>query len=224
LQYGLRGLEIQRPDLSLKEKPFSIDFQSTRLKQRCKGATNELVVRAAGKITDGQNIVYDFTCGLGRDSMLLASAGFKVHMIERNPVLYLLLNDALERLRTENASLAKNLILSEADATTFVNKDEKPHIVYLDPMYPTNQIGSRANVKKDTQLLHNLLTKDEGSNESNNKLLFENAVAQAICKVVVKRPLNSESLINAIPHSTLKGDGLHINATMYLQLTVPCRK
>lgn len=148
------------------------------------------------------------TCLLGRDSLLLACAGHNVVMVERNEVLQLLLADALARLCISNPALASRLSLVRGDARhqhTLATATSPASVVYLDPMYPANEVGRRASVKKDTQVLHSLLGDSEGVDEDNNRLLFERALESAAEKVVVKRPLNAQNLASAIPHSSVKG-------------------
>ncbi len=56
----------------------------------------ELLVKAA-KFSDKCRTVFDATAGMAEDSLLLAGAGFHVTLYEKNPVIYILVKDALER-------------------------------------------------------------------------------------------------------------------------------
>ena len=38
---------------------------------------------------------------------------------------------------------------------------ERPECVYIDPMYPVGVVGRRANVKKETQILHHIIGESE---------------------------------------------------------------
>ena len=211
IQYS-QGSPRQAPVLQLqstlsesKELPFFIDFCSDRMRMRCRKATQELVVRAIRSGQRPPSLVVDFTAGLGRDSLLLAAAGMRVVMVERNPILYSLLQDALARLRNVDPALCSRLSLLLGDAGLIDLAGDRPETVYLDPMYPTGEVGRKANVKKETKYLHRILA-DEGDDELNNRLLFEKALVFAKHKVVVKRPLHADNLQHIPPQSTIKGN------------------
>jgi len=84
-------------------KPICIDFcASSRLSS---SVQKELAVKAVSptkaKNNDNNNgaIVYDLTAGFGQDAAILALGGAsRVYMIERDPIVALLLQDALRRL------------------------------------------------------------------------------------------------------------------------------
>lgn len=102
---------------STREKPFFIDLcppTNSRMGKRSAGGTGkDLLLRAVAlrkgvfggeataKTTGGTGaVVFDLTAGMGQDALLMASAGAKhVTMVERNPIIALLLRDALRRLR-----------------------------------------------------------------------------------------------------------------------------
>ena len=193
--------------LSKKEKPFHIDFSSPQARRRQKECKKELVVKAMGK----PDLVVDMTAGLGRDASLCAASGLQVLLVERNWVLYQLLQDGIQRLSIENPDLASRMAAVNLDAgftpleeqaAAFLNLEEGPLSaasinVYLDPMYPPSKIGRKSAVKKDTQVLHRIVgAATDGEEDAANELrLFERAMQIATDKVVVKRPLNSAPLV-----------------------------
>ena len=62
--------------------------------------TNPKILRETGPhvICKGEGIyVYDNT-GIGRDSFILASAGYRVHMFEKNKILHSLLEDGMTKV------------------------------------------------------------------------------------------------------------------------------
>lgn len=93
-------------------KPFRIDFTSPTIQKRLNEAKNELVVQAVGS---SYRLVVDLTAGLGRDATL-AAAGKHLVLIERNPNLHSLLQDALNRLfiwsplKEKEKKIAKSLV------------------------------------------------------------------------------------------------------------------
>ena len=176
------------PQASVRELPFRIDFTSAAAQQRRRQAKSELVCKAFGG--GATRHVCDLTGGLGRDSVLLAAAGYSVILVERNPVLYHLLHDALIRLRAVDAALGSRLQLVHGDSAAIADVrdllrraaevdatapaptpwDASAVGVYLDPMYDVNQVGRKSNVKKDTAMLHRLVRDPAAasSNDSND--------------------------------------------------------
>lgn len=201
-------------------KPFYVDFfppASSRFGKRTSGETGrDLLVQAVGpdrkEFINGA-LVYDLTAGFGQDSLLLALAGAKhVHMIERDPIVAVLLNDAMRRLRLlstecsdhsqrENArDLCHRLSLQVGDGTKIAKElvsrqgsVDLPDIIYLDPMFPPRT--KSALVKKNMQVLHHLLESQEKHDTMDNQMLFQAAYEAAEARLVVKRPINAPPLL-----------------------------
>ncbi|MFA7237939.1 MAG: class I SAM-dependent methyltransferase [Phycisphaeraceae bacterium] len=98
--------------------------------------------------------VIDATAGLGRDSMLLALAGFHVIAIEQNPVVAALFHDGLSRALADpafSARLGDRLTLRLGDAVELIPALPPVDGIYLDPMFPPR--SKSALVKKEMQLL-----------------------------------------------------------------------
>ena len=215
------------------EKPFSIDFNQGKQKARSEATHigGELVVKAMGGLKQAatsENLVWDLTAGIGRDSYILASAGFNVQLFERNKIIAALLDDAIKRLALQNEQVYNRLELYNIDATKFLLQNDsnidnidsidcsideasldclttnRPDIVLLDPMYEAGKVGKKSKVKKETQMLHRLLGQQEGMDRINNRRLLDTARALAKLRVVVKRPMNASPLEEATPHNTVK--------------------
>lgn len=52
-------------------------------------------------------VIFDATAGLGRESLILQSAGARVYMFERNPVIWLLLVSAMKKAQVSPDILSK---------------------------------------------------------------------------------------------------------------------
>ena len=76
-------------------------------------------VGAAASPAPAPLVAIDATAGLGEDSLLLAAAGFHVHLYERNPVIFALLQDALQRAAAlpELAETVSSMTLHNEDST-----------------------------------------------------------------------------------------------------------
>jgi len=104
-------------------QPFFIDFcppTNSKLGKRFGGESGtDLLLKAAAlkKInSDSSAFVFDLTAGFGQDSVILAQSGANVHMVERDPIVYTLLDDALRRLRLI-AKSAPGEDVEESDST-----------------------------------------------------------------------------------------------------------
>ena len=208
-----QDLRLEVVDLTVSSKPFRIDFCSQEVQQRLSRASSELVVKAIGK-TDR---VIDLTAGLGRDSVMLAASGKigQVLMLERNSLVFHLLDDAISRLRVCNPVVGGRVQgLLNADATQMKNATAlletlpiENRCIYLDPMYPIGAVGRKSLVKKETQILHHLVAGDEECEKTNNAALFATAKFLATNRIVVKRPINASPLdLGAVlPSYSVKG-------------------
>ena len=99
----LCGLILHRPD-----------------QHRRRSGHNELLGRAVGVKAGESPRVVDATAGLGRDAYVLGDLGCEVTLVERSPVLALLLAHALERARISSVesvrAAAASMCLRQADS------------------------------------------------------------------------------------------------------------
>lgn len=172
----------------------------------------ELLVRAARiRRTAAQApVALDATAGLGEDALLLAAAGFVVHLYEYNPLIAALLADALDRMRAvpELAFLAGRLLLHQEDSLVAMQRQEfRPDIVLLDPMFPARQ--KSAKVRKKLQLLQQVEAPctDEAA-------LVQAALALQPCKVLIKRPLKGPPLAGLKPACTFPGKAIRFDCLL----------
>ena len=183
-------------------KPFYVDFCEGKLAFRKKtmSAKNDLLAKAIGVKKYSQPLVVDTTTGLGRDSFLLMTLGCKVIMLERNPVLYLLLKDGWRRFAEKfpevYAEFDSQLLYQ--DAKQFLQTEKKFDVIYLDPMFPART--KSALVKKEMQFLHEIVGLADDTQE-----LFALSIKTAKYRVVVKRPLHAASITELTPSFYYKG-------------------
>jgi len=185
--------------------PVLIDFVGGALGFRGKRSSHskELVANAVGVKGENTPTVLDATAGLGRDAFILASRGCQVQMLERSPVVALMLEDALQRAvrDAEVAGIVARLRLQHANASEFMRSlapEDFPEVVYLDPMFPER--SKTASVKKEMRLLQQLLGADLDTQE-----LFETALKVATRRVVVKRPKLAPCISDLKPHHVVEG-------------------
>jgi len=187
-----------------KPSGFSIDFSSGKAAHRRHfgGGRNQPLARAIGLKKGATPSVVDATAGLGRDAFVLATLGCTVNMIERSPIIALLLQQALNQgqQHPDISDICQRLTLINHDASDYLltlPPEQQPEVIYLDPMYPGRQ--KKAQVKKEMQLLQKLLGKDLDSER-----LLHAALKTAHKRVVVKRPKGAEPLAGTAPHSCIE--------------------
>ena len=141
--------------------PLFVDFSQPAVQRRRDAGKKQGLVRAC-KPTKGMRIL-DATAGWGRDAAVLASFGADVLMLERQPMMAALVDDALTR---PDRSAALALSLLNIDASQYLQSllpEPYPDVIYIDPMHPSRQ--KSALVKKDMQVLQCLFGADEDAQE-----------------------------------------------------------
>ena len=155
--------------------------------------------------TDQENLkAIDATAGMGEDSLLLAACGYQVTLYEQNPVIAILLKDALRRAKKNTVlkDIVSRMQLVEGDSIEYLNKRLDPvDVIYLDPMFPGRQKSGLIN--KKLQLIQKL--EPPCSEET---ALFDAAMAAQPSKIIVKRPLKSPYLDERVPSYSLKGKAI----------------
>lgn len=205
LAYDAKGLWLRlrtaRQGLAIRAE-FSTGGQAYRAGHA--SPRGEAIARACGLPRYGSRQVVDATAGLGRDAHVLARLGAQVTLIERSPVIFALLEDALERAarRPQTLSWLGRMRLIEGDAAAWLRAcapKARPAVVYLDPMYPRQ--AKRAAPGKEMQALQALL----GAANDDTDALLQAALGTASDRVVVKRPRHAEPLAGQWPHYQISG-------------------
>jgi 16S rRNA (guanine1516-N2)-methyltransferase len=182
------------------------DFISGELRHRrlYGGGKNQMILKATG-LNKHKPSIMDLTAGLGRDSFVLATAGARVTMFERQPIVAALLVDGLQRLHTagdeQEVTIAERLTLHEGDSLNCLAalaESEAPDVIYLDPMFPERD--KAAKVKKAMAFFHHLVGADDDA-----AALLPLALATARYRVVVKRPRHAPPLAGLIPGLCFEG-------------------
>ncbi len=201
------GLELTDGTLSLR-----VDFMEMLPRLRQDRLSRELLVRAAKiKNLDRRPIAIDATAGLGEDSLLLAAAGFRVHMYEKDARVYALLEDAMSRA-LDNPELAvhvERMVLEKADSRNVLETLAfTPDVIYLDPMFPARK--KSAAVKKKFQLLHELALKNEDTID-----LLSTAIDVRPRKIIIKRPLKGPYLGDIKPSFSIAGKAIRYDCLVF---------
>lgn len=184
-----------------------------------------------GEYPSDAPIAIDATAGLGQDSFLLAAAGFSVYMFEQDPIIAALLEDALDRAKSDPSlvNIVERMHLFAEDSIsalqrlgTSLSREEqvsqtsdsqpyltvKPDVIYLDPMFPERT--KSAAVKKKFQLLHHLEHPCENEEE-----LLGAAMNIQPRKIVVKRMAKGPFLAGKKPSYSIKGKSIRYDCYVY---------
>ena len=192
------------------------------------GRKSELLLQAA-KLT-AESEVIDATAGFGHDSLILASTGAQVTMLEQQPLMALLL--LAEQLRMSTLpnwqKLMSRLQIINTDALTYfarfnnylgADNEQAIDVIYLDPMFPEDsyqdsKTGKGAKVGKHMQALHQLahpptLDEEQQLLQSAQAVVSQNGQKQG--RVIVKRPQFAPLLADQQPSESWNNEAVRFD-------------
>lgn len=184
----------------ISKKNIWVEFNYKKMKL-CQYDKKIKMIQAIGIKKNIFPNILDATTGLGKDAFIFFAHGCHVTMVERNPIISILLYDGLERGYQDNH--IKNFIKKRMHLiynTSFnINKFniQQPDVIYLDPMFP--KIKKKALSKKTIRTIQDLV-----GHETDSNALLKTCMSFAIKRVVVKRPRKSDYLANMKPHHIIK--------------------
>lgn len=174
---------------------FRIDFSEREYKRSHRGS-QELIAKACG-LKKGIDTVIDVTAGLGEDSVFLARLGFRVHAVERNPLIFALLDQALKTAPSDFPTDQLSFCFGSAlDVLPQIKLDLATTAVYFDPMFPDKR--KSALPRKEMQIFKAVVGEDPDAAANLEQILSLN-----FKRVVVKRPLRADVLFCKPEHQFL---------------------
>lgn len=186
---------------------ISIDFLKGTLahRQQFGGGRGQAIAKAVGMKSGVTPSILDTTAGLAGDAFVLATLGCCITLIERSPIIFALIEDAVERASLSDSFqpiLQQGFKIINRDANEYIQEQitsnaTPPDVIYIDPMYPHKK--KSALVKKDMQILQRLHGEDDNAAE-----LLKNALLYAKKRVVVKRPAQAEAISEKKPNTCIK--------------------
>ena len=163
---------------------FSINFAENKLSYFKKkgGLKTESISRALGAGRYGMRVL-DLSAGLAIDAVFLAQMGFHVTGIERNPLIFLCLQNAIE------LHPIAGLRFDFAQAMVFLaSSPQEFDVIYFDPMFPDKR--KSALPRQEMVFFKELV----GSDDDASEVLAASIRTPGIKRVVVKRPLKAPHL------------------------------
>lgn len=186
---------------------ISIDFLKGTLahRQQFGGGRGQAIAKAIGMKSGVTPSVLDTTAGLAGDAFVLATLGCSITLLERSPIIFALIEDAVERASLNESFeqiIEQGFNIVNRDANDYIKEQltagtSSPDVIYIDPMYPHKK--KSALVKKDMQILQRLHGEDDNTAE-----LLENTLLFAKKRVVVKRPIQAATVSEKKPNTCIK--------------------
>lgn len=182
----------------LMKKPFLLNWDTVATKL-AKDYKKHMLIKATGLLKQTGTVI-DMTAGLGYDALCLAFAAKSLTLLERNPLMYVLLKDAYDHFNKHLFKVCP-IELFNIDGKIWLEKyamNNPPDVIYLDPMYPKRTKSSL--VKKDMQLVKAIVGEDNDMDE-----IFLRSLQLCKQRVVVKRPIHAKYLADKKPDYQYRG-------------------
>lgn len=203
LQLDKQGLAI----ITNKFKPLYVDKIYTDLSKRYITLNEELLIKTVKAPYPLKALILDLTAGWAKDASIFATFGYRVLMLEQNPLLATIINYALDKSYLDSNQL--NIIYTNSIEYLNANINTVYPVIYLDPMFQDDKIKSLSN--KYMQIIKDLVKRDI-KNSDQDLLLLALDRAQ---KVVVKRDNKQRPLITS-PLPTYSKQGKTIRYDIYI--------
>lgn len=184
----------------------SPDWASQTRRVVSAGRKSELVLQAC-KLTAGMMAI-DGTAGFGHDSLILASTGASVLMLESSPIMALMLYAEYAYMQDNQnwQGLLSRLSIRYGDVRDCTDGAD---VVYLDPMFPKDSYDAKVN--KHMQALHSFVAPPSLDDENDLLSHAKSLLRSADGRVVVKRPLNAPFLANEPPIQSWQNDAIRFD-------------
>ncbi len=189
------------------------------------GRKSELLLQAT-KITADSHVI-DGTAGFGHDSLIIASTGAQVTMLEQQPLMALLLLAEQQRMSAQPnwQKLLSRLHIINTDALRYLESYQETsarkatavvNVVYLDPMFPEDsyqdsKTGKGAKVGKHMQALHHLAGPPTPLEEQQLLKSAQALVSTYSGRVIVKRPQQAPFFANQSPDDCWQNDAVRFD-------------
>ncbi|MCO5113051.1 MAG: class I SAM-dependent methyltransferase [Bdellovibrionaceae bacterium] len=174
-----------------KQKICCVDWtEETLLKRFAQTSTKEIFIQAVTN-KKSSTVLYDLTAGMGKDCFIASKFFERVVLVERNPIVHLLLQDGLRRaLKHDKAArFARKILLHCMDAEVALHSIQQatpnfpwPDVIYFDFMFENKKSQST----KSMEILRELESMDGDANIKNGELISRALNLNPAPKVVLK--------------------------------------
>ncbi|AWT48567.1 16S rRNA methyltransferase [Psychrobacter sp. YP14] len=217
-----------KQQLTLLTNGVSVSPEWNSLQRRVvsAGRKSELLLQAT-KLTASSRVL-DATAGFGHDSLILASSGAQLTLLERNPLMVLLLKYEQQMMAKQPnwQKLMARLHIVCAESTEYMQPAPTAcdlqaqtishafDVIYLDPMFPENSYAHSskgAKVGKHMQALHQIAEPPSLKEEQALLSLALSFVAPG-GRVVVKRPIQAPVFASQAANESWQNDVVRFDA------------
>ncbi len=170
--------------LSGNQKPIYVDFASQKIKSQISKTSRKSIISKALGLKQNQKHFIDLTAGFGKDAFVIAKYFSRVTLVERNPIVFLLLQDGLNRLSLQQPDLVSKFDLVFTDAESYLEQAENlmDSVVYFDFMFS----DKRSKSNKEMSFLKFITKLDAPVN-------LENCLSLATSKIPVRTVLKAKA-------------------------------
>ena len=201
------GLSLKPFDKS-KHGDIKVDFLRGKNNHRRLYSTSYRsdIARAFAISSKNKPRILDCTAGFGSDAFSLASLGCEVKLIERNPLIYALLHDGIQRMEMaicsdEQLKKCINISCRFGDSICYLNQSSGDQsffdAIYLDPMFPPKSKSAKS--KKEMQAVQNITDSEDDYDK-----LLSGALESRVKRIVIKRPIKGSFLSGISPSFSIK--------------------
>ena len=180
------GLHFTKDSTNLSSS-LHIDFLSGPMGWRLKRTDHETSLKKAIGKNKEDITIFDGTAGLLSDTIIFLALGHKVIACEQSKIIFLLVNNAIERAKTELPFL-ENLVLLNGKSETQYKETQNIDIVYLDPMYP--EPSKKVLRSGDISTINHIL-QIENIDDGGDAIFFSIKDSN-FKKIILKRPIKAD--------------------------------
>ncbi|MDA8926735.1 class I SAM-dependent methyltransferase [Gammaproteobacteria bacterium] len=182
----MNGLHFIKDSTNLSSS-LHVDFLSGPMGWRLKRTEHETSIKKAIGKNKEDITIFDGTAGLLSDTIIFLALGHKVVACEQSKIIFLLVNDAIERAKSELPFL-ENLLFLNTKSETQYKETDNIDIVYLDPMYPE----SSKNLLRsgDISTINHILDIENIADDGD--AVFFDIKNSNFKKIILKRPIKAD--------------------------------
>jgi 16S rRNA (guanine1516-N2)-methyltransferase len=178
----------------------------------------ELLAKALGISKFGTKLVWDATCGTGKDTLLMLAYGLKLHSFERQDTVSSLIYSAIfssQKSEGLTSVLSERFEFSNCTVLDYIKSNQDinwPDALYFDPMFTDAGRKKKALSRKEMQIFKEVVGDDEDSAHFLKSLL-----ELPIKRVVVKRHPGSPKLLEGV---TASFEGKSVRYDLYCNTSI----
>ena len=182
----MNGLHFTKDSTNLLSS-LHVDFLSGPMGWRLKRTEHETSIKKAIGKNKEEITIFDGTAGLLSDTIIFLALGHKVVACEQSKIIFLLVNDAIERSKSELPFL-KNLLFLNAKSEIQYKETDNIDIVYLDPMYP--EPSKNLLRSGDISTINHILDIENIADDGD--AVFFDIKNSNFKKIILKRPIKAD--------------------------------